>query len=145
MPVYACTLKEGGLPAPTKKALAIEIGTIHSAINHVPSTYVNVVFNELPADSVYTDGVPASPFLVNGWVREGHPKAETTRWPPKSRRRLPGLPASRPSGCSSCSKAVRQVSPSKAVVCCRSPARKQLGSPASRTKAEKTVLEGHRR
>jgi phenylpyruvate tautomerase PptA (4-oxalocrotonate tautomerase family) len=67
------------LRADTKKALAGEIGTIHSAINHVPSTYVNVVFNELPADSVYTDGVPASPFLVNGWVREGHPKAETTR------------------------------------------------------------------
>jgi phenylpyruvate tautomerase PptA (4-oxalocrotonate tautomerase family) len=79
MPVYTCTLKEGALPAPTKKALAVEIGTIHSAINHVPSTYVNVVFNELPADSVYTDGVPASPFLVNGWVREGHPEAETTR------------------------------------------------------------------
>jgi phenylpyruvate tautomerase PptA (4-oxalocrotonate tautomerase family) len=79
MPVYTCTTTESTLRADTKKALAGEIGTIHSAINHVPSTYVNVVFNELPADSVYTDGVPASPFLVNGWVREGHPKAETTR------------------------------------------------------------------
>ena len=79
MRVYTCTLKAGALPAPTKKALAVEIGSIHSAINHVPRTYVNVVFNELPAESVYTDGVPASPFLVNGWVREGHPKAETTR------------------------------------------------------------------
>jgi phenylpyruvate tautomerase PptA (4-oxalocrotonate tautomerase family) len=79
MPVYTCTLRQGALPAAAKKALAAEIGTIHSAINHVPSTYVNVVFNELAADSVYTDGVPASPFLVNGWVREGHPKAETTR------------------------------------------------------------------
>jgi phenylpyruvate tautomerase PptA (4-oxalocrotonate tautomerase family) len=79
VPIYTCTLKEEALSAETKKALAVEIGAIHSAINHVPSTYVNVVFNELPADSLYTDGVPASPFLVNGWVREGHPKAETTR------------------------------------------------------------------
>ena len=64
---------------PTPKALAGEIGTLHSEINHVPSTYVNVVFHELPAASVYTDGVPASPVLVSGWIREGHPKAETTR------------------------------------------------------------------
>ena len=79
MPIYTCTTNESTLSAQTKKALAGEFGTIHSAINHVPSTYVNVVFHELPADSVYTDGVPASPVLVSGWIREGHPKAETTR------------------------------------------------------------------
>jgi phenylpyruvate tautomerase PptA (4-oxalocrotonate tautomerase family) len=37
------------------------------------------VFHELPADNVYTDGVPASPVLVSGWVREGHPADDTTR------------------------------------------------------------------
>ena len=57
MPVYTCTTTESTLSARTKKALAGEIGTIHSQINHVPSTYVNVVFHELPADRVYTDGV----------------------------------------------------------------------------------------
>jgi phenylpyruvate tautomerase PptA (4-oxalocrotonate tautomerase family) len=67
------------LSAQTKKALAQEIATIHSEINHVPSTYVKVVFHELPADNVYTDGAPASPVLVSGWIREGHPKAEVTR------------------------------------------------------------------
>jgi phenylpyruvate tautomerase PptA (4-oxalocrotonate tautomerase family) len=98
MPVYTCTLKEGALPAPSKKALAVEIATIHSAINHVPSTYVNVVFNDLPADNVYTDGLPASPFLVNGWVREGHPKAETTRLATEiaaAVTRITGIPAER--------------------------------------------------
>ena len=40
---------------------------------------MNVVFHGLPADSVYTDGVPASPLLISGWVRDGHPEAETTR------------------------------------------------------------------
>jgi phenylpyruvate tautomerase PptA (4-oxalocrotonate tautomerase family) len=79
MPIYGCTTTESTLSAPIKATLAGEIATIHSAINHVPSTYVNVVFHELPADSVYTDGVPASPVLVSGWVRDGHPKAETTR------------------------------------------------------------------
>jgi phenylpyruvate tautomerase PptA (4-oxalocrotonate tautomerase family) len=98
MPVYTCTLKVGAVPALTKKALAVEIGKIHSAINHVPSTYVNVVFNELPADSVYTDGAPASPFLVNGWVREGHPKAGTTRLATEiaaAVTRVTGIPAER--------------------------------------------------
>jgi len=98
MPIYTCTTTESTLRADTKKALAGEIGIIHSAINHVPSTYVNVVFNELPADSVYTDGVPASPFLVNGWVREGHPKAETTRLATEiaaAVTRITGIPAER--------------------------------------------------
>ena len=79
MPVYTCTTTGSTLSAQTKKALAGEIGTIHSEINHVPSTYVNVVFHELPADNVYTDAVPASPVLVSGWIREGHPKTEVTR------------------------------------------------------------------
>jgi phenylpyruvate tautomerase PptA (4-oxalocrotonate tautomerase family) len=79
VPIYTCTTTESTLSAQAKKALAGEIGTIHSEINHVPSTYVSVVFNELPADNVYTDGVSASPVLVSGWIREGHPKKEVTR------------------------------------------------------------------
>ena len=66
MPIYTCTTTESTLSVQAKKALAGEIGTIHSAINHVPSTYVNAVFHELPADCVYTDSVPASLVLVSG-------------------------------------------------------------------------------
>jgi phenylpyruvate tautomerase PptA (4-oxalocrotonate tautomerase family) len=40
---------------------------------------VNVVFHKLSAESDYTNGVPSSPVLVSGWVRAGHPQAETTR------------------------------------------------------------------
>jgi phenylpyruvate tautomerase PptA (4-oxalocrotonate tautomerase family) len=79
MPIYTCTIRESTLSAQTKSALAREIALIHSEINHVPSTYVNVAFHELSKDSLYTDGVPSSPVLVSGWVREGHPDAETTR------------------------------------------------------------------
>ena len=59
--------------------MAQEISRIHAEINHVPTTYVNVVFHELPADGIYTDGVPANPVLVNGWCRSGHPQDKTTR------------------------------------------------------------------
>jgi phenylpyruvate tautomerase PptA (4-oxalocrotonate tautomerase family) len=79
MPIYTCTIAESTLNADTKRELAGEIARIHSSINHVPSTYVNVAFHELSADGLYTDGKPARPVLVSGWVREGHPDAETTR------------------------------------------------------------------
>ena len=84
MPIYTCTTTESTFSAQTKKALAGEIGTIHSEINHVPSTYVNVIFHELAANNVYTDGVPATPVLVSGWIREGHQKPRSLALPPKS-------------------------------------------------------------
>ena len=70
MPIYTCTTVELTLTYEVKVALAVAISQIHSTINHVPSTYVNVVFHELPVDSVYTDGVPACPLLITGWVRD---------------------------------------------------------------------------
>jgi phenylpyruvate tautomerase PptA (4-oxalocrotonate tautomerase family) len=83
VPIYTCTTTESTLPGPVKQAWASEIATIHSEINHVPSTYVKVIFHELPADDVYTNGVPASPVLVSGWIREGHPKPRSRALPPK--------------------------------------------------------------
>ena len=78
MPIYTCTTTTGTLTVDVKSALAQEISRLHAEINHVPSTYVNVVFHELPAGRIYTDGVPANPVLVKGWVRSGHPTDETT-------------------------------------------------------------------
>ena len=72
MPIYTCTVAESTLSVDIKRELAGEIARIHSSINHVPSTYVNVAFHELSADSLYTDGEAAKPVLVSGWVREGH-------------------------------------------------------------------------
>ncbi|MFI9047155.1 tautomerase family protein [Streptomyces sp. NPDC053427] len=59
--------------------LAAEITRIHAEINHVPPTYVHVVFSELPQDSVYIGGEPGEPLLIAGWARRGHPQEETTR------------------------------------------------------------------
>jgi len=98
MPIYTCTTTESTLTADSRTALAGEITRIHSAINHVPSTYVNVVFHELPADAIYTDGRPAAPVLVSGWVRAGHPDADTTRLATEiatAVTRITGVPAER--------------------------------------------------
>ncbi len=79
MPVYTCTTAASTLDAHTKAELAAEITRIHSRINHVPGTYINVVFHELAADAVYTDAQPARPLIINGWVRTGHPDRETSQ------------------------------------------------------------------
>ncbi|WP_431952011.1 tautomerase family protein [Actinacidiphila sp. bgisy167] len=79
MPIYTCTTAEGTLTPAVKRELAGEITRIHAEINHVPPAYVNVVFSELPQDSVYVGGEPGAPLLIGGWARRGHPQEETTR------------------------------------------------------------------
>jgi phenylpyruvate tautomerase PptA (4-oxalocrotonate tautomerase family) len=98
MPVYTCTTVESVLTTDVKTGLAGELARIHADINHVPSTYVNVVFHGLPADSVYTDGHHALPLLINGWVRLGHPEADVTRLALEiatAATRVTGIPADR--------------------------------------------------
>jgi phenylpyruvate tautomerase PptA (4-oxalocrotonate tautomerase family) len=98
MPVYTCTAAASTLSADAKAELAAEVSRIHSEVNHVPSTYVNVVFNELPADNLYTDGRPAQPLLINGWVRTGHPDDGTSRLVAEiadAATRVTGIPAQR--------------------------------------------------
>ncbi|WBB59696.1 tautomerase family protein [Streptomyces sp. WMMC500] len=79
MPTYTCTAAQGSLTSEVKALLAAEITRIHVDINHVPPAYVNVVFSELPADSVFAGGEPATPLILTGWVRRGHPQEEATR------------------------------------------------------------------
>ncbi|GIF69016.1 tautomerase [Asanoa ishikariensis] len=79
MPIYTCTTAEGTLTNDAKASLAAEISKIHSAINHVPPDYVNVVFTELPTDNVYVGSEPGTPVLISGWARRGHPQPDVTR------------------------------------------------------------------
>ena len=98
MPIYTCTTAQSTLSVDVKAALAGEITRIHATVNHVPSTYVNVVFHELAADNVYTDGQPAQPLLINGWVRTGHPDDETSQLVTEiadAATRVIGIPANR--------------------------------------------------
>jgi len=96
MPVYTCTTTTTTLNEKSKKDLAAEITRIHAEINHVPSTYVNVVFHELPKGNIFTDSAPSSVLLINGWAREGHPADETTQLVidiAQASSRITGLPA----------------------------------------------------
>lgn len=98
MPVYTCTTVVSALSTDTKANLAAEVTRIHSMINHVPGTYVNVVFHELTPDDVYTDGQPAQPLLINGWVRTGHPEAQSSQLVAAvaaAASRVTGIPADR--------------------------------------------------
>jgi phenylpyruvate tautomerase PptA (4-oxalocrotonate tautomerase family) len=98
MPVYTITTPKAVLSTETKAGLAAEVTRIHSMINHVPGTYVNVVFHELAADDVYTNGAPAQPLLVNGWVRTGHPEAQSSQLAAEvaaAASRVTGIPAKR--------------------------------------------------
>jgi phenylpyruvate tautomerase PptA (4-oxalocrotonate tautomerase family) len=98
MPIYTVTTARGTLDRNTKAALAAEVTRIHSEVNHVPSTYVNVVFSELDPDNVYTDATPARPLIVNGWVRSGHPDDETgqlVRQVAAAATQVTGIPAER--------------------------------------------------
>lgn len=98
MPVYTLTTAESTLSTDTKAQLAAEITRIHSTVNHVPGTYINVVFHELARDNVFTDGQPAQPLLINGWVRTGHPEAESSQLVAEvaaAASRITGIPANR--------------------------------------------------
>ena len=79
MPIYTCTVAEGTLTGESKSALAAEITRIHAAINHVPPTYVNVIFSELPTGDVFVGGEPGKPLIITGWARRGHPQEAVTR------------------------------------------------------------------
>jgi phenylpyruvate tautomerase PptA (4-oxalocrotonate tautomerase family) len=79
LPSYTCIVAQSTFSADTKRALASEIARIHSSMIHVPSSLMNVAFHELAADGRYAGGVPASPVLVTGRVREGHPEDDTTK------------------------------------------------------------------
>jgi phenylpyruvate tautomerase PptA (4-oxalocrotonate tautomerase family) len=79
LPVYTCTTNTQTLKRQTKSELAAEITRIHAEINHVPTTFVNVVFHEVEPQNLYSDSRPANSLLINGWARQGHPEDETTR------------------------------------------------------------------
>jgi phenylpyruvate tautomerase PptA (4-oxalocrotonate tautomerase family) len=79
VPIYTCTAAEGTLTHASKSALAAEITRLHAAVNEVPPTYINVIFSELPVESVFVGGELGKPLLITGWARRGHPQEALTR------------------------------------------------------------------
>ena len=79
MPLYTCITTAKTLADDTKAALAAEITRIHSSITRAPTSFVHVVFQELPATSVFTDSRPSQPLLITGVIRAGRADADKVR------------------------------------------------------------------
>jgi phenylpyruvate tautomerase PptA (4-oxalocrotonate tautomerase family) len=79
MPVYTCISTTQTLADDTKAALAAEITKIHSSVTGAPTSFVHVVFQELPATNVFTDSSPSEPLLISGVIRAGRADADKVR------------------------------------------------------------------
>jgi phenylpyruvate tautomerase PptA (4-oxalocrotonate tautomerase family) len=117
--------------------LAAEITKIHSYVTGAPTSFVHVIFQELPAISVFIDSVPSHPVLINGLIRAGRTDAEKTRLArdiSSTGSRIAGIPEARifvsiddiPHG-----------SRSRVVGCCLSPAPKTTGPTKQRVDPSK--------
>jgi phenylpyruvate tautomerase PptA (4-oxalocrotonate tautomerase family) len=98
MPLYTCITTTDTLADDTKAALAAEITKIHSAITGAPTSFVHVVFPELPATNVFTDASPSRPLLIDGRIRAGRADADKTRLAAEisaSSSRIAGIPEAR--------------------------------------------------
>ena len=98
MPLYTCITTAKTLADDTKAALAAEITRIHSSITRAPTSFVHVVFQELPATSVFTDSRPSQPLLINGIIRAGRTDTDKTLLATdisSSSSRIAGIPEAR--------------------------------------------------
>ena len=98
MPLYTCITTTDTLADDTKAALAAEITKIHSAITGAPTSFVHVVFPELPATNVFTDASPSRPLLVTGVIRAGRADTDKVRLATdisSSSSRITGIPPAR--------------------------------------------------
>jgi phenylpyruvate tautomerase PptA (4-oxalocrotonate tautomerase family) len=98
MPLYTCITTANTLADGTKAALAAEITKIHSSITGAPSSFVHVIFQELPATNVFTDASPSEPLLISGVIRAGRADADKTLLATdisSSSSRITGIPPAR--------------------------------------------------
>jgi phenylpyruvate tautomerase PptA (4-oxalocrotonate tautomerase family) len=98
MPVYTCVTTAKTLSDDAKATMAAEITKIHSSITGAPTSFVHVVFQELPATNVFIDSIPSHPVLINGLIRAGRTDAQKTRLArdiSASSSRIAGIPEAR--------------------------------------------------
>ncbi|MCW2653498.1 MAG: uncharacterized protein JWR32_4474 [Mycobacterium sp.] len=98
MPIYTCITTTETLAEDTKAALAAEITNIHSSITGAPSSFVHVIFQELPATNVFTDARPSQPLLISGVIRAGRADTDKVRLATDistSSSRITGIPQER--------------------------------------------------
>ncbi|MET8212664.1 tautomerase family protein [Streptomyces sp. NPDC005373] len=74
MPIYEVKAKAGTVSPEARAKLVDAITTIHTEETNAPAEFVNVLFHEFAADSMYVAGVPSNPVVVHGQVRAGRPE-----------------------------------------------------------------------
>jgi phenylpyruvate tautomerase PptA (4-oxalocrotonate tautomerase family) len=79
MPIYTVTAPAGSLTDAQKKSIAEAITRIHVEVTDAPSEFVNTLFNYVGATDQYVAGVPSSPILIFGHIREGRSDADKQR------------------------------------------------------------------
>ena len=97
MPIYTCVTTET-LSDDVKATMAAEITKIHSSITGAPTSFVHVVFQELPATNIFIDSSPSHALLINGVIRAGRTDQQKTRLAldiSSSSSRIAGIPDAR--------------------------------------------------
>lgn len=73
MPTYVCRSRPGVLTDDARAALAGRITAVHATATSAPPSFVQVIFDDLPAGSHHIGGRPADPrsVFVHGHIRTG--------------------------------------------------------------------------
>jgi phenylpyruvate tautomerase PptA (4-oxalocrotonate tautomerase family) len=79
MPIYTCVTTAATLSDEAKATMAAEITKIHASITGAPTSFVHVVFQELPATNIFIDSRPSHALLINGAIRAGRTDQQKTR------------------------------------------------------------------
>ena len=79
MPIYKCFSPEGLLDESTRVNLAEEIIRIHCDATGVPSSFVNVMFLDMPSGRYFVAGKPSTHSVLNGAIRVGRDLATRQR------------------------------------------------------------------
>jgi phenylpyruvate tautomerase PptA (4-oxalocrotonate tautomerase family) len=71
MPLYTCTTPEGTLSTTERAVVAAEITRIHTTHTGAPASFVRVMFQTLPPDSMFSAGKAAKNVFITAIIRAG--------------------------------------------------------------------------
>lgn len=74
MPFYECFVPEGVINGDQKAGVARAITRIHCEATGAPESFVNVVFQDVPAGDFFVAGRPARAVRIRGSIRAGRPQ-----------------------------------------------------------------------
>lgn len=76
MPLYTVTTQDGFLSVEQRDVIAAELVRIHTAIMHVPATFVHSIFPTYPHNHAYVATSPSPVVSIVGIIRAGHTRED---------------------------------------------------------------------